>query len=428
MQKQSHLSRLMSYAGKHRILTWLSWLLSAASALLALIPFWYIWRIIHDILEVSPDFSRARNITHYGWMAVLFAVLSVIVYIAALMCSHLSAFRVAANIRKELMRHIASLPLGTVESYGSGRLRRIVNTSSTATENYLAHRLPDKAGAIATPLGLLVLLLVFDWRLGLLSLIPAALGFLIMTKMTGADMEQKMKEYQDALADMSNEAVEYVRGIPVVKTFGQTIFSFRRFKASIDNYEKWVISYTRALRLPMMFYTTAINAVFAFLITGGILLSGSGVTDELLLNLIFYIVITPVIGTTLTKIMFMSEDSMIVRDAIGRIDQVLREQPLPEPTAGHTPSDASGKDIFIPPKDVHGALHGDSVEVEITDENHDERGPVGRIAGRGHCEGEGTVIAAGDGDRQTLLDRELDGHGQIILGGGLSDGVAQGEV
>ena len=341
MQKQSHLSRLMSYAGKHRILTWLSWLLSAASALLALIPFWYIWRIIHDILEVSPDFSRARNITHYGWMAVLFAVLSVIVYIAALMCSHLSAFRVAANIRKELMRHIASLPLGTVESYGSGRLRRIVNTSSTATENYLAHRLPDKAGAIATPLGLLVLLLVFDWRLGLLSLIPAALGFLIMTKMTGADMEQKMKEYQDALADMSNEAVEYVRGIPVVKTFGQTIFSFRRFKASIDNYEKWVISYTKALRLPMMFYTTAINAVFAFLIAGGILLSGSGVTDELLLNLIFYIVITPVIGTTLTKIMFMSEDSMIVRDAIGRIDQVLREQPLPEPAAGHTPSDAS---------------------------------------------------------------------------------------
>ena len=330
MKKQSNLSRLMSYAGRHKILTYLSWILSVISALLALVPFWYIWRIIHDILEVSPDFSRAYSITHYGWQAVGFAVISVIVYIAALMCSHISAFRVASNIRKELMRHITALPLGVTEKYGSGKLRRIVNTSSSATENYLAHRLPDKAGAVATPAGLLFLLVVFDWRLGLLSLIPVVLGFLIMMKMTGKNMEQKMEEYQNALSDMSNEAVEYVRGIPVVKTFGQTIFSFKRFKGAIDNYEKWVIAYTKALRLPMMFYTTAINGVFAFLIAGGIIFARGGVTDTLLLNLIFYIIITPVIGTTLTKIMFMSEDAMIVNDAINRIDEVLREKPLPE--------------------------------------------------------------------------------------------------
>lgn len=330
MKKQSNLSRLMSYAGRHKILTYLSWILSVISALLALVPFWYIWRIIHDILEVSPDFSRAYSITHYGWQAVGFAVISVIIYIAALMCSHISAFRVASNIRKELMRHITALPLGVTEKYGSGKLRRIVNTSSSATENYLAHRLPDKAGAVATPAGLLFLLVVFDWRLGLLSLIPVVLGFLIMMKMTGKNMEQKMEEYQNALSDMSNEAVEYVRGIPVVKTFGQTIFSFKRFKGTIDNYEKWVIAYTKALRLPMMFYTTAINGVFAFLIAGGIIFARGGVTDTLLLNLIFYIIITPVIGTTLTKIMFMSEDAMIVNDAINRIDEVLKEKPLPE--------------------------------------------------------------------------------------------------
>lgn len=330
MKKQSNLSRLMSYAVRHKILTYLSWILSVISALLALVPFWYIWRIIHDILEVSPDFSRAYSITHYGWQAVGFAVISVIVYIAALMCSHISAFRVASNIRKELMRHITALPLGVTEKYGSGKLRRIVNTSSSATENYLAHRLPDKAGAVATPAGLLFLLVVFDWRLGLLSLIPVVLGFLIMMKMTGKNMEQKMEEYQNALSDMSNEAVEYVRGIPVVKTFGQTIFSFKRFKGTIDNYEKWVIAYTKALRLPMMFYTTAINGVFAFLIAGGIIFARGGVTDTLLLNLIFYIIITPVIGTTLTKIMFMSEDAMIVNDAINRIDEVLKEKPLPE--------------------------------------------------------------------------------------------------
>ena len=341
MKKQSNLSRLMGYAQKYKALTYLSWILSVISALLALVPFWYIWRIIHDILEVSPNFSQAEHVTQYGWSAVLFAVLSVVVYIAALMCSHVSAFRVAANIRKELMRHITALPLGVTERYGSGKLRSIVNTSSAATENYLAHRLPDKAGGIATPIGLLFLLLVFDWRLGILSLIPVALGFLIMMKMTGAGMEQKMKEYQNALADMSNEAVEYVRGVPVVKTFGQTIFTFKRFKGSIDNYEKWVIAYTKALRLPMMFYTTAINGVFAFLIAGGILLTRNGVTDTFLLNLIFYIIITPVIGTTLTKIMFMSEDSMIVSDALNRIDEVMSETPLPESSTDHIPDDNS---------------------------------------------------------------------------------------
>lgn len=331
----------MGYAKGHQVLTYLSWVLSALSALLALVPFWYIWRIIHDILEVSPDYAQAQNVTQYGWSAVWFAILSIVVYIAALMCSHISAFRVASNIRKELMRHITALPLGVTEKYGSGKLRRIVNTSSTATETYLAHRLPDKAGAIATPVGLLVLLLAFDWRLGLLSLVPVVLGFVIMMKMTGKNMEQKMKEYQNALADMSNEAVEYVRGIPVVKTFGQTIFSFKRFKATIDNYEKWVIAYTKALRLPMMLYTTAVNGVFAFLIAGGILLTRNGVTTQLLLNLIFYIVITPVIGTTLTKIMFMSEDTMIVNDAISRIDEVLHEKPLSESTVNNVPSDHS---------------------------------------------------------------------------------------
>ncbi len=341
MKKQSNLSILMDYAGGYRILTYLSWILSVMSALISLVPFRYIWRIIRDVLKAAPDFSQAENVTRYGWSAVLFAVIAIVVYIAALMCSHISAFRVAANMRKKIMRHITTLPLGITEKYGSGNLRRIVNTSSAATETYLAHRLPDKAGAVATPIGLLFLLLAFDWRLGLLSLVPVILGFLIMMKMTGAEMEQKMKEYQNALSDMSNEAVEYVRGVPVVKTFGQTIFSFKRFKAAIDNYETWVIAYTKALRMPMMFYTTAINGVFAFLIAGGIIFTRSGVTDELLLNLIFYIVITPAIGTTLTKIMFMSEDAMIVGDAISRIDEVLREKPLSESPADNVPEDNS---------------------------------------------------------------------------------------
>ena len=242
MKKQSNLSRLMEYAGGHRYLTYASWILSAVSALLALVPYYYIWLVMKEVLEVNPDFDKAQNLAHNGWMAVIFTVIAVLIYIAGLMCSHMGAFRVATNMRIDTMEHIVRLPLGFAESFGSGKLRKIVNEASAATETYLAHQLPDKAGAIATPLGLIVLLFVFDWRLGILSLVPVILGFLIMMKMTGPRMEQKMKEYQNALDDMSNEAVEYIRGIPVVKTFGQTIFSFKKFKDSIDRYRVWVIA------------------------------------------------------------------------------------------------------------------------------------------------------------------------------------------
>ena len=195
--------------------------------------------------------------------------------------------------------------------------------------------------AVATPVGLILLLFIFDWRLGILSLIPVALAFLIMTSMTGKKMAQKMQEYQNSLDAMSNEAVEYVRGIPVVKTFGQTVFSFKRFKATIDNYEKWVISYTKDLRIPMMFYTAAINSVFVFLIAGAVIFTKNGVTDKFLLNLIFYIIITPVISLTLTKMMYQSENAMIVADALQRIDTVLEAKLLPEPETGKVPSDSS---------------------------------------------------------------------------------------
>lgn len=352
-KKPSNLSRLMGYAGNYQYFQYAAWVLTAIGALIALVPFWYIWWIIRDVLEAAPNYAEATNLTHYGWMAVLYAVAAMIVYIAGVMCGHISAFRIAANLRIAMMEHIAKLPLGYVEHFGSGKLRKIVNDSSLATENYLAHRLPDKANAIATPVGLLALLFVFDWRLGLLSLVPVLLGFLIMMAMTGKRMAEKMKQYQDALDCMSNEAVEYVRGVPVVKTFGQTVFSFKRFKDSIENYRVWVIAYTKDLRMPMVFYTTAINGVFAFLIAGTLLMTQSGVTSEFLLNLLFYIIITPVIGVTLTRLMFMSEDSMIVADALARMDGVFDGVPLAESNAPQTPKDAS-----IQLSDVHFSYDG----------------------------------------------------------------------
>ena len=342
MKKKSDLSVLMGYAGKHRVLTYLSWLLAGISAVIALVPFWYLWRIIREVLDVSPDFSQAVHISEWGWAAMGFSVLAFLVYIAALLCSHLAAFRVATNLRIAMTRHIAGLPLGFAENFGTGKLRKIINECSGATETYLAHMLPDTVTAYITPVALLVLMMVFDWRLGLLSLVPAVLAFVIMMVfMTGKSLKKSMTEYQDALNDMSNEAVEYVRGIPVVKTFGQTVFSFRKFKGAIDRYGEWTIRYTNQLRLPMMFLTTAVNAVFAMLIAAAIWFTADGVSNEFLLNLMFYIIITPLLTVTLTKIMFNSENKMVVSDAISRIDSVMSMEPLSQGSAPVKPADHS---------------------------------------------------------------------------------------
>lgn len=341
-KRKSSLSVLMDYAGRRKALTYLSWVLSAVSAFAALAPFVFVWLIVREVIGADGDFSAVQGkLALYGWWAVGSALISMLVYFAALMCSHAAAFRVAGNMRKRTMRHIATLPVGFMNGIGSGKVRRIVNESSGATETYLAHQLPDMAGAFATPAGMLALLFVFDWRLGLLSLIPTALGFLIMAKMTGKGMARKMQEYQNALETMNNEAVEYVRGIPVVKTFGQTVFSFKRFKGSIDSYHKWVIAYTKSLMWPMVAFTTAVNCVFVPLVIAGLCFTADGVDADFLLNLIFYIVFTPIISVTLTKVMFMSENNMIVNDALQRINGLLSVKPLPETAAPETPKDNS---------------------------------------------------------------------------------------
>mgnify|MGYP000189043941 FL=1 len=336
--------RLFEYADNYKYLTIASWVLATVSAFIALVPFYYIWRLIKEVIRVSPDFDRAQNLSAYGWCAVGSSVLAMLIYMGGLICSHLAAFHVQATMRSRLMRHIMSLPLGSMDEDGSGKVRKIVNESSAATETYLAHQLPDKCVATATPIGLVVLLLVFDWRLGLLSLIPVVLGFAIMSTMMGANMKKKMEEYQNALEEMSSEAVEYVRGIPVVKTFGQSVFSFKRFRDSIKKYEKWTIAYTKDLRIPMMGLTTAINSVFAILIAATFWLGGvkSGSADgTFLLNLMFYIIITPIITVTMTKMMYAGENVMIVEDALNRIDGLLEKKPLPQSVNPAKPQDAS---------------------------------------------------------------------------------------
>lgn len=341
-KKQSALSRLMDIAGEHKYLVYLSWILAVLSAWIALVPFYDVWRIIKEILEVKPDYANATHITAYGWQAVEFALLAMAVYIVALMCSHKAAFRVQSNMRVSMMEHIMKLPLGYVESQGTGKIRKVVNDSSAATETFIAHNLPDKAVSAATPVGLLVMMMVFDWRLGLISLIPAVIAFILMgTLMMGPKMAEDMKQYQNSLETMSSEAVEYVRGIPVVKTFGQTVFSFKRFKAAIDDYEKWTLDYTKSMMLPMIGFTTASNGIFAALIIAAYTLGGNQITTQFALNLIFYILITSTLTTTLMKVAYAGESQMIVEDALNRMDGIFAVSPLPQSDKKSIPKDSS---------------------------------------------------------------------------------------
>lgn len=309
-KKKTILQPLLAYAGKRKVLTYLSMVISGISQLLALVPFLYIWAILRDV--IAGDYSR---IAHYGWMAVAFAIATIIVYFGALMCSHLAAFRIAANMRKALMQHIMTLPIGFLDALGSGKVRKWVQESTQSTETYLAHQLPDKAGMYATMIGLAVLMFLFDWRMGLLCLGTVLLAIIVMvTLMTGPTLRKKLGEYNKALDAMSNEAVEYVRGIPVVKTFGQSVFSFKRFKDSIDQYKQWVIAYTIDLRRPMTLYTTFVNASFAVLIALTLVVVKNGLyTPEFLLNLLYYIIFRDVTSNSVnfdlsnTKISLLSE-------------------------------------------------------------------------------------------------------------------------
>ncbi len=340
-KEEGLLKQLFVFAGSFKYLSILSVILAAVSAFIALVPFYYIWRIMKEVIRVKLDFAKAEGISAYGWYAVGFALAGMLLYIAALMCSHIAAFRVQASMRKIMMEHIMKLPLGFIESEGSGKIRKIVVESSAATETYLAHNLPDKAVSVATPVGLIALLLVFDWRLGLICLIPAVLGFLFMGSMMGKEMENSMKEYQNSLETMSAEAVEYVRGIPVVKTFGQTIFSFKRFKDSIDKYEKWTLDYTKKMMKPMIAFTTAVNSTFAFIVAAAYLLGGHGISGSLGLNLFFYIIITPILTTTLMKLAYAGEAQLQVKDALMRMKGLMDRQPLPEPQQGKLPKNSA---------------------------------------------------------------------------------------
>ena len=323
------------YAGGHKNLITLGRILAGISAVLTLIPYYELWKVI----RCAVNGEELQNIKVYAWTAVALIVGALFVYIAALLCTHIAAFRVQASMRSSLMRRIITLPLGIFDEDGTGKIRRIVNDSTAATETYIAHTLADKAVAAVTPIGLLVLVFAFNWKIGLICMIPAVIGFMCMMSMMGKNMQEKMREYQNALETMNSEATEYVRGVPVVKTFGQTVHSFKRFKSCIDGYGKWTTDYTLTLRLPMIGFMTCINAIFAFIVIAAYVVTKNGITNAEILNVMYYIIITPLVTVALTKIAYSGEAEMNLIDALKRVERIMELNPLEDVTSGKQPAD-----------------------------------------------------------------------------------------
>ncbi len=332
-----HMKLIRQYAGGHKHLITLGRFIAAISAVIVLVPYYDLWKII----SIAVNNEDTGRIGHYAWQAVILTVSSLLIYIAALLCTHIAAFRVQANMRSSLMRRIITLPLGVFDEDGTGKIRRIVNDSTAATETFIAHQLPDKTVAAITPIGLMVLIFSFNWKIGLICMIPAAIGFACMMTMMGKGMQEKMREYQNALDVMSSEATEYVRGIPVVKTFGQTVHSFKRFKDAIDGFGKWTTGYTLILRWPMTAFMTCINAIFVFIVISAFVFSKDGITAGLILNIMYYIIVTPLVTVALTKVAYSGEAEMTLIDALKRVESIMEIKPLEESRSGRKPADMS---------------------------------------------------------------------------------------
>lgn len=340
-KKQSSLSRILSYAGEHKKLTLLGCILSALSAVLGLIPYVCVWLAARNVLEAWPSPSGVSGLSRWGWTAVWTAIGSIALYFAALMSTHIAAFRTARNIRRTAMAHVLKLPLGFFTGNQSGRLRKLIDDNAGLTEDLLAHKLPDLAGTIVTPIAAIVMLFLFDWKMGLLCLVTMVLALLSMCLMMGGKNAGFFHRYQKEIERMSGEAVEYVRGIPVVKMFQQTVYSFKAFYAAIRDYSDLASQYAMSCRIGQTCFLTFINGAFALLIPAALLLSSGRDVRTVLVNFIFYALFAPACGQMINRIMYMSEAVMEADEAVGRLDEILGQEPMEESKVQKRPANAA---------------------------------------------------------------------------------------
>lgn len=322
-EKQSVLKRIIPYMGRKKILLPLSLVLSGISAALNIMPYVFIWFITRDILS-NPQEIDVSDFGDYAFIAFAFVMASIIFYYAALLSSHLAAFRAEVGMQKVGMEKIISMPLFFFDKYSSGKIRKIVNDGAGTTHAFLAHQLPDMAGSVVSPAILLALIFIIDFRMGLASFVPVILGFFSMSFMMSSEGKKFQKMYYDSLEEMSSESVEYIRGIPVVKTFGQTIYSFKRFYGSIMKYKEMVLTYTLLWRIPTSFYHIIMQSAAFFLIPMAIFLIGRGENIPMIItNFIFYLMISPIFTMLLMRTMLFRQNAMVTRQAIDRLENLL---------------------------------------------------------------------------------------------------------
>ena len=322
------LKRLGAYMGGRKYLLPCSVALSAVNGLLSLVPFILLWLVVRTLLIARGNLSNTPLIDYALWAFVI-SVASVLLYFLALMLSHLAAFRIETNMRRKAMQRLMRAPLGYLDEQNTGRMRKIIDEDSAQTHTFVAHLLPDVASCIVAPIGVIVLLFAVDWQLGTAAMIPLVGAIGIMGYMMNPKNNQFQRLYLDAQEKMGAEAVEYVRGIPVVKVFQQTVFSFKRFYDSIISYRDLVIKCTLVWRTPMSFYILAINA-FAFILvpTAIILIGHGGDTSTIIANVILYVVIAPLIASNVMKAMYLSQDLFLANEAVERLEQLTDIAPL----------------------------------------------------------------------------------------------------
>lgn len=409
-KKNAELSQMFKFAGNRHWLTIAGCVLAGISTVLSMIPFVCIWFVVRDIVNamIQGDQSLAIASGHYAWLAVAFSLVSIFLYFLALCCSHLAAFRTATNMKKEAMHHIVMLPLGYFSQNASGRLRKIIDDNAGLTEGFLAHQLPDLTGAVVMPIAVIILLFVFDWRLGICCMVPLVISVFFLKKMMGGENANFMSGYMSALENMNKEAVEFVRGIPVVKVFQQTVYSFKNFRVAIEEYKKYASGYAICCRIPLTGFNVTLNGTFILLIPVAMMIfagtSGQSDTQKLFFDFLFYSLFTPICTTMMNRIMFASEQLMAAKSAVSRIEAVLQEKPLEEAKAPKMPKDASVvfQDVsFTYPGAKKKALYHVSFEV-----------PVGKTVALVGASGSGKSTAA------NLIPRFYDvQEGTVFVGG-----------
>ena len=341
-KKRSNIAALLDYAGNHRGLTFLGLGLSAVSMLLSMIPYLCIWMAARDLIAAAPNWMEAQSVARYGWLAFGTAFGGIVLYFGGLMCTHLAAFRTAANIRKRGVAHVMDAPLGYFDANASGLIRGRLDAAAADTETLLAHNLADIVGTITLFIAMLVLMFVFDWRMGCACLLAAVISILTMFAMMGGKNAQIMAEYQAAQDRMTKAGTEYVRGIPVVKIFQQTVYSFKAFQEAIEEYSAKAEHYQADVcRVPQSINLTVTEGAFVFLVPAALFLApgalAGGSFAGFVTDFAFYAVFSAIISTALARIMFASSGIMLAGTALGRIRMVMEAPELKAPEHPKTP-------------------------------------------------------------------------------------------